>query len=112
MEEIISFKHGPSMGFEQGTLYTDACGLDVSEVGHYNAIIMQRKLIKVGTSAAVLIPAEVLKEQGVKIGDIVSISLSKEGKSPKKPAVDPALLEWTEKLMKRYEPTLKKLAHS
>jgi antitoxin component of MazEF toxin-antitoxin module len=72
---------------------------------------MKRKLIKVGTSAAVLIPADVLKKQGVKIGDVVEIEISKKSRV-KKPAVDPALLEWTEKLMKRYEPALKKLAHS
>ena len=73
---------------------------------------MQRKLIKVGTSAAVLIPAEVLKEQGVKIGDIVTISLSKEGKTPKKLVVDPEVFEWTKKFRKRYQPLLNKLASS
>jgi antitoxin component of MazEF toxin-antitoxin module len=72
---------------------------------------MQRKLIKVGTSAAVLIPKAVMDEQGVKIGDVVEIEMSKKS-GAKKHSVDPALLEWTEKLMKRYEPALKKLAHS
>lgn len=73
---------------------------------------MQRKLIKVGTSVAVLIPKEALKEQGLKVGDIVQIEMLKGATAPRKPVVDPALLEWTAKLMKRYEPALKKLAHS
>lgn len=78
----------------------------------YNAIIMQRKLIKVGTSAAVLIPAEAMKEQRLKIGDLVEIEMAKATAARKKPAVDPEIFEWTEKFRKRYQPLLNKLVSS
>lgn len=53
-----------------------------------------------------------MKAQRLKIGDMVEIEVFKKGRSSKKHAVDPALLEWAEKLMKRYEPALKRLASS
>ena len=73
---------------------------------------MQRKLIKVGTSAAVLIPKAVLEEQGFKIGDLIHIEVSSKASVSAKPVIDPAVLEWTDKLIKRYRPLLKKLASS
>lgn len=72
---------------------------------------MQRKLIKVGTSAAVLIPAEAMKAQRLKIGDMVEVTVSKKAVVPKKD-IDPAIFEWTEKFRKRYQPLLDKLASS
>jgi antitoxin component of MazEF toxin-antitoxin module len=73
---------------------------------------MQRKVIKVGTSAAVLIPKAVLDEQGIKIGDTVHVDVAKTAKASSRPYVNPEVLEWTEKLRKRYQPLLKKLADS
>lgn len=73
---------------------------------------MQRKLIKVGTSAAVLIPKSVMDEQGMKIGDQVHVEVSKKARVGSQKDIDPAVLEWTEKLRKRYQPMLKKLASS
>lgn len=79
---------------------------------HYNAIIMQRKLIKVGTSAAVLIPKALMDEQKMKIGDTVHIEVSKKASTAAKSAIDSEVLEWTKKIRSRYAPLLKKLAHS
>ncbi len=73
---------------------------------------MQRKLIKVGTSAAVLIPKAMLDELKIQIGDTVFIEVSKKAKTTTKQDIDPAVLEWTEKLRKRYKPLLKKLSSS
>lgn len=70
---------------------------------------MQRKLIKVGTSAAVLIPKEELEKIHAGIGDTVHIQISK---SSFKSSVDPELLASVKKIMERYEPMLKKLASS
>jgi len=72
---------------------------------------MQRKIIKVGTSAAVLIPKSVLDEQRMKIGDTVHVAVSKKALASDA-AIDPKVIEWTDKLMKRYKPMLKKLASS
>lgn len=73
---------------------------------------MQRKLIKVGTSAAVIIPKSVLYEQGIKIGDTVHVKVSK--KEATKPAldIDPEIFEWTKKFRQRYQPLLNKLKNS
>jgi len=79
---------------------------------HYNAIIMQRKLIKVGTSAAVLIPKSLMDEQGMKIGDMIDIDVSKKGKATVKSVIDPKVTQWTDEFIEEYKPLLKKLAHS
>jgi antitoxin component of MazEF toxin-antitoxin module len=73
---------------------------------------MQRKLIKVGTSAAVLIPKALMDEQGIKIGDTIHVEVSKKASVVNKSALDPAVLEWTKKIRSRYAPLLKKLADS
>jgi len=86
--------------------------LDVMPGSHYNGIIMQRKLIKVGTSAAVLIPKAVMDEQGMKIGDMIDVDISKKGRGSATSVIDPNVLAWTEKLRKRYQPMLKKLVSS
>jgi len=73
---------------------------------------MQRKLIKVGTSAAVLIPKALMDEQGMKIGDLVHVDVSKKAPIAAKAGIDPEILEWTKKIRSRYAPLLKKLANS
>lgn len=73
---------------------------------------MQRKLIRVGTSAAVLIPKATLDELQAGIGDTVYIEISKDKKTFEEQVIDPSVLAWTEKLRKRYKPMLKKLASS
>ena len=73
---------------------------------------MQRKLIQVGTSAAVLIPKSVMDEYRMKIGEIVEIEVSKKGKTNVEPKIDPKVIQWTEEFIAEYKPLLKKLADS
>lgn len=72
---------------------------------------MKRKLIRVGTSAAIIIPKSILDEQGVKIGDTVHVEVSKKELIPKK-GVNPDIYEQTERFRKRYQSLLKRLASS
>ncbi len=71
---------------------------------------MQRKLIKVGTSAAVLIPKAVLNELRLKIGDMVHVEISKKPISPLA-SVDPEMIRWIDEFRKRNRLLLKKLTH-
>lgn len=73
---------------------------------------MQRKLIKVGTSAAVLIPKSVMDEQGVKIGDMVEIEMSEKTSGSAKMKIDPKIIQWTDEFIKEYRPLLAKLTNS
>lgn len=73
---------------------------------------MQRKLIRVGTSAAVIIPKEVLKELNVDIGDAVYLNVSNKPTTEQETLVDPAVIQWTNEFIKEYTPMLKKLASS
>lgn len=73
---------------------------------------MQRKLIKVGTSAAVLIPKALLDEQGMKIGDTIHIEVSKKSRATSASPIDPSVIQWTDRLIEEYRPLLKKLASS
>ncbi len=77
---------------------------------YYNAIIMQRKLIRVGTSVAVLIPKAVLEEQGVHVGDMVHVEVSKRDMTKKSSAINPELIQWTDEFIAEYKGLLKKLA--
>jgi len=70
---------------------------------------MQRKLIRVGTSAAVLIPKAFLDEQKMKIGDEVHIELFKKA-AAKKAVIDPKVVQWTDEFIEEYKPLLQKLA--
>lgn len=78
---------------------------------HYNAISMQRKIIRVGTSAAVIIPRPKLEELNVGIGDRVFVEVFSRPRAAKQ-AVDPAVIQWTDQFIKKYKPLLKKLASS
>lgn len=73
---------------------------------------MQRKLIKVGSSAAVLIPKALLEEQGVKIGDMVEMDLRKnDHKAAKRQTViDPRVIQWTDDFIEKHRGLLKKLS--
>ncbi len=73
---------------------------------------MQRKLIKVGTSAAIIIPKAILEEQRIKIGDLVHVEVSKKAHERTRRAIDPKVIQWTDEFIEEYRPLLKKLAHS
>lgn len=73
---------------------------------------MQRKIIKIGSSAAVIVPKEVLREHKLKVGDFVNVTLSKGNESAGSIALDPQIVQWTDKFIEEYRPMLKKLAKS
>lgn len=75
---------------------------------------MIQKVIKVGDSAAVIIPKKSLKELGLRLGDEVSVEVDKKQRKvsiqPSVKEVDRELLNWTRKFIERYRPALKALA--
>jgi len=74
---------------------------------------MKQKIIKVGNSAAVLIPKQTMKERGLQIGDEVAFQLQDaavQSYQVQKPAVSPELKAWLEGFLKEYKPVLDKLA--
>ncbi len=74
---------------------------------------MRRKLIKIGDSSAVTIPKKSLEELGLKEGDEVTLDIDKKTRAVTiKPAfsVDPELLEWTDRFIKRYRSALDALS--
>jgi len=74
---------------------------------------MTQKVLKVGSSAAVVIPKKSLKELGIKPGDEVSVEIDRKKRAVMiKPAIEiePELLEWTNRFIKRYGPALRALA--
>ncbi len=74
---------------------------------------MTQKVIKVGTSAAVIIPKRSLQELGLKPGDEVVVEIDrKKGRVLVEPKtkIDQAFLSWTQKFIERYRPALESLA--
>ncbi len=74
---------------------------------------MTQKVIQVGTSAAVIIPKESLKELGMKVGDRVQVEVRAEDKSVTvRPlaTVDQELVSWTKDFIQKYHQALEALA--
>ena len=75
---------------------------------------MTQKVIKVGDSAAVIIPKKSLKELGIKPGDKVSVEVDKKQRrvsiEPIIKEIDRELLNWTRKFINRYRTALEALA--
>ena len=79
---------------------------------------MTQKVVKVGSSAAVIIPKRSLEELGIKIGDRVSIATNKKRRNfvvepvsrRVEQAIDSEVRAWTKKFIARYRPALKALA--
>jgi putative addiction module antidote len=75
---------------------------------------MPQKILKVGTSAAVTIPKQVLEELNLKIGDSIQIEVDKKRRTAVMHShvkrVDQEVLEWTKKFIERYRPALEALA--
>ena len=79
---------------------------------------MTQKVLKVGSSAAVTIPKEVLKVLGVKIGDRVHVQTYPELRvfvitsihNKKKAAFE--IASWTDHCIKNYGPVLRALSKS
>ena len=75
---------------------------------------MTQKVLKVGTSAAVTIPKESLKELGLKIGDSVRLEVDIKRRivsiEPVAHRVNAELLMWTDGFIKQYRSALNSLA--
>lgn len=74
---------------------------------------MTQKVLKVGSSAAVTIPKEVLREFGLRIGDRVQVETDKKRKVVMvKPlvVVEQELVDWTDAFIKKYRTALIALA--
>ncbi|MEK7147057.1 MAG: AbrB/MazE/SpoVT family DNA-binding domain-containing protein [Patescibacteria group bacterium] len=75
---------------------------------------MTQKVLKVGDSAAVIIPKKSLEELGLKIGDKVIVEINRRQHTvliePFKNQPDKELLEWTRKFIAKYRTALKALA--
>ncbi len=75
---------------------------------------MTQKIIKVGTSSAVVLPKVELNRLGLKSGDLLSVNFNPRRKIFEvKPLVQEPnreTLDWTRKFIKRYRPALEALA--
>lgn len=74
---------------------------------------MTQKVLKVGSSAAVIIPKKSLKELGLKIGDEVRVSVDAEQRTVRiRPQAKDSgeILEWTRGFIKHYRSALEALA--
>lgn len=75
---------------------------------------MTQKVLKVGTSAAVTIPKESLKELGLKIGDRVRLKVDVKRRmvsiEPIALRINAELLEWTNGFIRQYRAALNALA--
>lgn len=71
---------------------------------------MTQKIIRVGNSAAILIPKSLLEEKGLKIGSVVSVSIEKPHKKTPSTIIDKEVYEVGNDLLNRYLPAFKKLA--
>ncbi len=80
---------------------------------------MLQKVLKVGSSAAVVIPKKSLKELGIAVGDTVNVSVDERTRKisvqayvvgTASPVVNPELMAWTRKFIDHYRPALEALA--
>lgn len=75
---------------------------------------MSQKILKIGTSAAVTIPKKSLAELGLKIGDLVSVTVKREHRQfviePFTKTLDDETVRWARDFIKRYRPALEALA--
>lgn len=67
---------------------------------------MTQKLIKIGSSAGVIIPKSELKKLNVVVGDEVEVVVKRAAKT----TISPELHEWTNKFIDQYRPVLDALA--
>ena len=75
---------------------------------------MTQKIIRVGTSNAVVLPKSELKRLGLKTGDLLSVGFNSKKKifeiEPLTPEINTETLDWTRKFIKKYRPALEALA--
>lgn len=71
---------------------------------------MTQKLIQIGNSTGVIIPAEELEKLGLSKGDTVDLDIKPAGKL-KSTKVTPEFLDWADSFNKEYGESLQKLAN-
>lgn len=70
-----------------------------------------QKVIKIGSSAGVTIPAKLMKREGIKIGDEVKVTITPmKQHSRKEDIADQDLDELARRLIKKYDQALRNLA--
>ena len=73
-----------------------------------------QKLIKVGSSVAVVIPKKSLKALGIKPGSALALDIDEKNRrvtiSHPEPVVNTELLDWTNRFIKQYRGALDALA--
>ncbi|OGD95554.1 hypothetical protein A3F02_01135 [Candidatus Curtissbacteria bacterium RIFCSPHIGHO2_12_FULL_38_9b] len=70
---------------------------------------MIQKIIRVGNSAAVTIPQNVIREKKLKVGDKIQIDV-KPVENLKKTTLTPKFIKWVDKYIENNRPALKELA--
>jgi antitoxin component of MazEF toxin-antitoxin module len=72
--------------------------------------MLTRKLIRIGSSAGVIIPKEALKERKIHIGEMIDFDFEPHTDRPvHMETIDPEVIQWTKAFIERYRPALKKL---
>ena len=75
---------------------------------------MTQKVLRIGSSVAVVIPKKSLKELGLKAGDEVVVEVDRKNRKvliePVIKEVDKEVLQWSRKFIERYRPALEALA--
>lgn len=71
---------------------------------------MTQKIIRVGNSAAIIIPKSLLDEKGLKIGSVVNYTIEKPRKITQNTLIDKEVYAVGNDLLRRYLPAFKKLA--
>lgn len=70
-----------------------------------------QKVIKIGSSAGVTIPAKLLQHEGIQIGDEVKVTITPvKQHSDKRDIVDEDVDELARRLVKKYDQALRNLA--
>ncbi len=70
--------------------------------------IAQQKILKVGSSGAVTVPARVMKQYGVAFGDTIEVEFRPVEKQPSTETLE--LVALTQKLIKRHKQALDNLS--
>ncbi|MBI1961203.1 MAG: AbrB/MazE/SpoVT family DNA-binding domain-containing protein [Parcubacteria group bacterium] len=75
---------------------------------------MVQKVIKVGSSAAITISKQAIKDLGVSVGDSVRTTIDSKRRrlymEPASAAISEETLDWTKRFIDRYRPALEALA--
>ena len=71
---------------------------------------MVQKIIKIGTSAGIILSSSLLEGWGLKVGDIIDVEVNKENRTIIIYPVKKEVVKWTNSFIKRYRKGLEALA--